>query len=76
MGAFGITEKPAECSQADVEQLIGRLKKAGYAIRAQVNLIDFADRRDMLQSPVEGIAVYLGKPSAPLVARELIRRRK
>lgn len=70
----GIRPKPAGSNRSDVEQLITRLKKAGYGIRDQVDLSDFAKRRDLLQSPVEGIAVYLGRPSAPLVAGDLIRR--
>ena len=66
---IGITAKPSECSQADVEQVIERLTKAGYDIRRDVDVGVLAERRDTLQSAVEGIAVYLGKPSAPLVPR-------
>lgn len=65
---IGIASKPSECCPAEVEQLIERLARAGYAVRMDVNVSALAEQRRAQQSRVEGIAVYLGKPSAPLIS--------
>lgn len=62
-----VTPQPAECSPEQVEQLTKRLASAGYSLRSNVDLGAFAERRAAEQSAVEGMAVYLGKPSAPLI---------
>lgn len=62
-----LTPKLAERDGCDVARLTERLAQANYALRVPIDPRAFAERRDLEQGAVEGIAVHLGKPSAPLL---------
>lgn len=62
----GVARKPGRSRPDDIARLMERLGKAGYELQADVDLAAVAERRDARQAAVEGIALYLGKPSAPL----------
>lgn len=63
----GLNSQQCGCTREDIEQLVARLAKAGYALRDDLDARALAERRAQLQAPVEGIARYLGKPSTPLL---------
>ena len=60
---------PVETDEADVHELSQRLRKAGYALRADLDPTGIAGQRAQAQSAVTAMAEHLGQPSTVLVRR-------
>jgi len=65
--SIGLDTELCAGTAEEIEQLLARLAKAGYALRPDLDSAALAERRSQVQAPVQGIANHLGKPGAPLV---------
>jgi hypothetical protein len=67
-----INLRPVEVTSdiAELTQAADRLKSAGYAIRANMDLTIVAEQRATYRSCVDSLAQHLGKPAAALVRQD------
>ena len=64
---IGLKPKAATPSEGSMSEVVKRLGKAGYPLRADLDPAALAERRATQQLAIEAIAEHLGKPTALLV---------
>jgi hypothetical protein len=63
----GLDLKPLETSETILREVQGRLSRAGYPLRAELDLALFAAKRSHAHAPIAAMADHLGKPTTLLL---------